>query len=98
TTDIYLLSYTTLFRSSIGRLISQAEDDDARRFTARHGENVSEIQIECKHRPALSRCFCDDLGIGKSNETFFAEMHCIVVSRTQGDRKSTRLNSSHSQI
>jgi len=32
----------------MGRLISQTEDDDARRLATRHGENVAEIQIECE--------------------------------------------------
>ena len=34
---------------------------------ARHGENVSEIQIEREHDPSLLDCFDDDIGIGKLN-------------------------------
>jgi hypothetical protein len=50
-----------------GRLISQTENDDTGRFRARHGQNVSEIQIECEHDPFLLGGFGDDIGIGKPN-------------------------------
>jgi hypothetical protein len=37
------------------------------RCDARHGEDVSEIQIECEHDPLLLGGFGDDSGIGKAN-------------------------------
>ena len=52
--------------------------------SARHGENVSEIQIEGEHDPLLSGSFGDDIGIGKPNQTFVAEMHRVVIGGTQG--------------
>ena len=52
--------------------------------STRHGEDVSEIQIECEHDPLLLGGFGNDIGIGKPNQTLFTEMHRVVSGRTQG--------------
>ena len=46
-------------------------------------ENVSEIQIECEHNSALCHGFRRDLGIGKTDESFVAEMDRFMISRAQ---------------
>jgi hypothetical protein len=61
-------------------LISEPKDDNARSLVARDRQNFSEIQIEGKHNSALSLGFRCDLGVGKTNETFFAEVDRVVIS------------------
>ena len=66
-----------------GSLISQSKNDDARTLAPCGRENVPEIQVEREHNSALGYSFCCDLGIGKTDEAFVAEMDCVMIGRPQ---------------
>src|SRR5256886_10267482 len=96
-----LFPYTTLFRSANCIYIEAAENVDANRISA--GERYASVYnidysrcIFCGY--CVEACPTDAITHGHGFELATYDINSLVYRKEQLDRKSTRLNSSHSQI
>src|SRR2546430_11509883 len=86
-----LFPYTTLFRSSAWVFRNGSVERKSSYFNPREWENQERLEPEAYYQ-GLQEVFARNL------TRYFSGNQPIGMSLTGGDRKSTRLNSSHRQI